>query len=152
MVSTERQRQEWKNKANAFILIFYLVDRSTPIVDGKTYTPKVPKYLCFIYIYVDFLCINCSFRFEIEFYGTDREREKRYMGLRAHVVHQNHDIRSNNIIDTYKNVIKKKQRKKTFIACSCAVNAIFFGVVTDLIKMNCTASKAILHLPLALNH
>lgn len=107
MVSMERQRREWKNKANAFILIFYLVDRSTPIVDGKTYTPKVPKYLCFIYIYVDFLCINCSFRFEIEFYGTDICRKRQYMYMvylssRAHVVHQNHDIRSNNIIDTYK--------------------------------------------------
>lgn len=119
MVSTERQRQEWKNKANAFILIFYLVDRSTPIVDRKTYTPKVPKYLCFIYIYVDFLCINCSFRFEIEFYGTDREeveRERRYMGLRAHVVHQNHDIRSNNIIDTYKIVIKKKYNERKHLS------------------------------------
>lgn len=46
----------------------------------------------------------------------------------AHVaIHRrNHDIRSNNVIDIYKNAIKQQQ---TFIACFCAVNAILFGVV-----------------------
>lgn len=49
--------------------------------------------------------------------------------LASRTSHQNHDIRSNNLIDTYKNAINNK----TFIACSSAVN-VTFGVVLSIVK------------------